>query len=156
MRNPIDRTLSHYLHSVRQGRETRSFSKLISVNSYVVMTSRYGWQLDHYLAHFDPDQLMLVTTEELDRNPQGTIRKLLKFIGVDDSFTVDTSMRYNVTAAKFAQSGAHVPNGPGIVVDFDQISLSPETRAALAEVFRADVAKLRSTWPQFSGWEEEL
>src|SRR5688500_17742284 len=26
LRNPIDRTLSHYLHSVRQGRETRSFS----------------------------------------------------------------------------------------------------------------------------------
>jgi hypothetical protein len=42
------------------------------------------------------------------------------------------------------------------LVDADQIRLSPEARAALAEVFCADVAKLRSTWPQFPGWGEEL
>lgn len=154
LRNPVDRTLSHYLHNVWRGREARPFSRVVEAAGNIVATSRYGWQLGHYLGYFPPEQIALVTTEELDRDPQGTLQRLLRFIGVDgDTGAVDTSQRHNVTAANLADAGARVPDDPGLVADGDRIRMSAELRAALAERFRPDLDALRSSWPRFPGWD---
>jgi hypothetical protein len=152
LRNPIDRTLSHYLHNVIRGREKRPFSRAVTPTSNIVRTSCYGWQLDHYLAHFPPEQLMLITTEELDRHPELALRQILRFIGADDNVPIDTSQRHNVTARRLAEADAAVPADPELIIGADQITLAPPARARLADIFRPDIDLLRSTWPQFPVW----
>ena len=152
LRNPIDRTLSHYLHNVWRGRESRPFSVAVRPDSNFVMTSRYSWQLDHYLNHFPSEQLLLVTTEELDRSPDRTMSRILQFVGVDDAVAIDTSKRHNVTNVKLAAAGAPVPADPAISVA-DRIRLTADARAGLAAEFRPDVERLKSVWPEFPGWQ---
>jgi hypothetical protein len=153
LRNPIDRSLSHYLHGVWRGRTKRPFARAAAGDSNIVMTSRYGWQLGHYLKYFDPDQLLLVTTEQLRADPTGTTGRVLRFIGVDDRAPVDTSQRHNVTSANLAGAGKPVPADPSLVVEGGRVALSPRERARLAELFQPEVDQLRSTWPRFPGWQ---
>jgi hypothetical protein len=154
LRNPVDRTLSHYLHNVWRGREARPFSVATAPGSNLVKTSRYGWQLDHYLAHFPAEQILLLTTEELGADPQWTLRRALRFIGADDRVPIDTSQRHNVTATNLATAGARVPEDAELVVEADRIRLTPEARARLAPEFKADLDQLRArpAWSGFRGW----
>ena len=48
--------------------------------------SSYGTQLDHYLAHFPRESLLLMCLEDLKRDPAGEIRRVLSFLGVDVDF----------------------------------------------------------------------
>lgn len=153
LRNPVDRTLSHYLHNWRVGRETRPFAEAAGPEGEIFHTSRYGWQLDHYLAHFPREQLLLATTEELDRDPESVLRRIFRFVGVDDSVPIDTSRRFNVTAVKLAKTGLTVPDDPDLVVAGDEASLAPQARERLAARLRPDVERLRAVWPEFPGWQ---
>ncbi|NEE01451.1 sulfotransferase family protein [Phytoactinopolyspora halotolerans] len=153
LRNPIDRTLSNYLHDVRRGREKGSFSEQLATDSKILMTSRYAWQLERYLALFDPAQITLVGTERLAREPQQVLTHLFRFIGVDDGVAVDTARRSNVTASRLAASGRTVPDDPALVIDDNGISLTDTMRARLAEIFAPDVARLSELWPDAPRWD---
>lgn len=155
LRDPVDRTLSHYLHRVWRGRESRPWREALVPGCNVLQTSRYGWQLRHYLDHFPPEQILLLTTEGLARDPAGTVGRALRFIGVDDTVPIDTSQRHNVTAVNLQEAGAPVPEDPGIVIDAatGRSTLTAAARATLADEFRDDLAQLRSWWPEFPGWQ---
>ncbi len=153
LRNPIDRTLSNYLHDVRRGREKGSFSRQIATESKILMTSRYAWQLERYLEFFDPTQITLAGTEDLAREPERVLSRLFRFIGVDDGIAIDTSQRSNVTAARLAASGRTVPDDPALVVDDNGVSLTDPMRAQLAEIFAPDLARLYELWPDAPRWD---
>ncbi|MGH2962217.1 MAG: sulfotransferase family protein [Solirubrobacterales bacterium] len=88
VRDPIDRTLSHYLHNVAGGYETRSLEAALAdpASSYV-QRSLYAMQLEPYLEHVGRERVELVTQEELKRSRDETMRRVFGFLGVDDSFS---------------------------------------------------------------------
>jgi hypothetical protein len=90
VRDPIARTVSHYQHSVAVGRERRSLEDALSDLSDPLLpwtcTSRYASQLELYLPHFPPEQLLVVDQAELLADRQATLRQIFGFLSIDDTF----------------------------------------------------------------------
>lgn len=174
VRDPIERTISHYRGSRRQGREERSFeAAVVDVEaSNYVLTSRYFLQLQSYLDRFAKQDLLIVSTEELGTAPDRTLRTVYQFLGVDPTFEGwRTGQRFNPSAGK-KKMGAwtrwlsqQVPQPlkdqvrpylplhwlPGKRIPRPEVS--PALRARLEEAFRADVEALRDlTGHDFDAW----
>jgi hypothetical protein len=88
VRHPIDRLLSHYLHNVSGGYETRELADAVADPSCAyVQRGRYAYQLEPYLEAFGPDRVLVVTREELGAERDATVRRVFKFAGVEPEFT---------------------------------------------------------------------
>jgi hypothetical protein len=88
VRDPIDRMLSHYLHNVGGGYESRGLEQaLADPDSAYVARSRYAMQAEPYLERFGAERLLVVTREELRDDRAATMRRAFDFVGVDPAFS---------------------------------------------------------------------
>jgi hypothetical protein len=88
VRDPIDRMLSHYLHNVGGGYESRPIeAALADPDSAYVARSRYAMQIEPYLSSFDRAQVLIVANEDLANDREPTLRRVFGFCGVDDDFS---------------------------------------------------------------------
>ena len=92
IRNPLERIISHYLHRKLSGVENRSIQEVLAncdrPNDNYIARSKYYWQLEQYLNYFSPQQILVLTLEELSSRPQETFKQIFRFLDVDDSFEV--------------------------------------------------------------------
>jgi hypothetical protein len=87
VRDPIDRMLSHYLHNVGGGYESRPLeTALANPDSAYVARSRYAMQAEPYLEAFGAERVLIVTREELRDERLTTMRRAFEFAGVDAAF----------------------------------------------------------------------
>jgi len=89
VRQPIDRIRSQYLHEVSRGEQARPLADVLPDRATYVDTSRYGLQLDQYLEHFEPGQLLVLTADQLRHDRQATMARVYGFLGVDPAVTPD-------------------------------------------------------------------
>ncbi len=146
LRNPIDRAYSHYQMMVRGGRETETFQRAIDLEpqralvhierlerdpdywrggmfSYAYLyRGRYMDHLENWLDHVRREDLLVLTFDDLARDPEAVFGRMLDHIGLDWPKNVDIDF---------------TPRNPG---RYD--NLSPETRADLLERFEEDNARL--------------
>ena len=88
LRNPIERIISHYIHRYASGRENRSLSVALAdleTNGYVYR-SQYYMQLQQYMRFFPRSQMLILTQEELLHARQATLKRIFRFLDVDDAF----------------------------------------------------------------------
>ena len=107
LRNPVDRAYSHYSHIHRVGREPLSFEDAIEAEperlageaekiqadpNYSTFThvhysyltrGRYVEQLPRWLERFPRDRMLILSSEELSREPAASFQKALDFLGLD-------------------------------------------------------------------------
>jgi hypothetical protein len=138
LRNPVDRTYSHYSHIKRVGREPLSFEdalaaepdrlageveKIIGDPNYstfmhghysYLARSRYVEQLPHWLEGFSREQMLILPSEEQTLTPAVTFQKAINFLGLK-TWTPD---QFNI----FKQGS------------YEQ--MTPATRKKLVEYFR--------------------
>jgi len=103
VRDPIERTVSHYLSNCRQRREERSFEAAVAdvENSKYVLTSRYHMQLQPYLDRFAEENLLVLSTKCLKDMPTATLQTVYRFLGVDPAFQNQrVGQRFNSAAKK--------------------------------------------------------
>lgn len=106
LRNPVDRTYSHYQHQVRNGREALPFEQALEAEeerlapelermleddtyysrvhrrcSYLAR-SRYAEQLEVWLSLFERDQILVLRSEALFEDPQAELDRTASFLGV--------------------------------------------------------------------------
>jgi hypothetical protein len=94
VRDPIERMLSHYLHNVGGGYESRPLDvALADPASAYVARSRYAMQLRPYLDAFDRARVLVVANEDLAAQRERTMREVFGFLGVDDAFTSEQFAR---------------------------------------------------------------
>ena len=86
MRNPIERTWSHYWHSVTRDGERRTPNEVITENSHHIAISRYYMQISEYLRYFDRNSVLLLLLDDLNNNPQSFLREVFRFLKVDEDF----------------------------------------------------------------------
>ena len=111
LRDPIDRTLSHFRMGQRRQTEQRDFAAAVrplldattkpgmgqraipdhadgyqSEADYYVAWSEYGRALARFTECFAPGQLLVLYTEDLESHPQETLDRLLAFIGLPEGF----------------------------------------------------------------------
>lgn len=111
LRDPIERSWSHYRMDRRRGTEQRPFAEVVrgllapealernralpvplheqgfeSESAFHVCWSEYGRSLAPYLAHFPPKQLLVLYLEDLAAEPAATLDRLLVFLGLEAGF----------------------------------------------------------------------
>lgn len=89
LRDPIERIVSHYIHEVEKGRERRTFTDALTdldANPYV-LRSCYALQIEQYLPYFPLDRMLLVAQEDLQTHRQQTLRRIFRFLGVEETFS---------------------------------------------------------------------
>ncbi len=115
LRNPIERAFSNYLHLVRDGREPfNSFATALDAEEQRIADRwQYLWhyrrlgcyaeQLQRYYDLFPADQIAVFTHDEFCRQPQQVLERIFRFLDVDPTFQVDTTMKYNVAGRPRSQ-----------------------------------------------------
>ena len=103
-RNPVDRAYSNYHLTIREGNENLSFEDAIQVElknlddanneydikKYTIPSSYiakgfYADQLKIWLELFNPEQLFIISTEDLESNPQKTLDGVYNFLKISKS-----------------------------------------------------------------------
>ncbi len=127
LRDPVARAWSHYQHNVARGMEALSFAAALDAEperlagaeqrladpshidlghrhgSYVAR-GRYVEQLARYSSHFDDDQMLVLFTEDLDRDPGTALARVHAFLGLPPA-PAPTARRWN------QQPPAELPDG---------------------------------------------
>jgi hypothetical protein len=83
MRDPIERTISHYWHMVRHHAEHRPMLEAIKAEPQYLDVSHYAMQLTPYLDRFGPDRVAILSFEQLVQDPLTAMRPLYEWLGVD-------------------------------------------------------------------------
>lgn len=99
LRNPVDRTFSHYLFWLRNGTVSGSFEDAIEQRPDLLARGEYGRMVDHWLKHFPREQLMLHLFEDFKEDPAATARAVYSFVGVDPGFQVSGVEKRELGAA---------------------------------------------------------
>lgn len=109
LRHPVERAYSSYLHMVRDGREPLAdFAQALQAEEsrirdqweHIWHYQRMGFysvQLERYFAFFAPDQIKVHLYDEWLANPLQVMRDTFHFLGVDERFVPDLSIRPNVS-----------------------------------------------------------
>lgn len=90
LRDPVDRTYSHYWMARNRGRADQSFEEFIE-SSKVLDVGYYSRHLKNLTDRFPRDQVLVVFQEDLKRNPRDLYATVCGFLGVDDTF-IPTAM----------------------------------------------------------------
>lgn len=110
LRNPVERAISHYFHSQRNGREPLSieqameqepsrigaeFERMRRDGRYISRAhrwfsyqsrGRYAEQLQAVLAHFPREQLLILKSEDLFEHPERSLDQACEHIGLRSGF----------------------------------------------------------------------
>lgn len=103
LRHPVERAVSNYRYSIRGGYETISFDEAIARESERLASTHFPEvsvhpfaysRRGHYVRDLVPfapffpigERLMVLLTEDLERDPIGTCRQVFGFLGVDSAF----------------------------------------------------------------------
>ena len=98
MRDPIERTISHYWLSVRSQGERRDMLTAIQQDPHYMNVSHYVMQLALYFDIFGRDKVACLTLEKMRENTAEILRHLFVWLGVDSSFNPETTeKKKNVT-----------------------------------------------------------
>jgi len=86
MRDPVERSISHYWYMVRFFAEKRDMLTALRDDVDYTATSHYAMQLRPWLELFGRDRVWTLTTEALRDDGAGTLSQLFQWLGVDASF----------------------------------------------------------------------
>ena len=99
LRNPVDRAYSHYWHNRSRDKEPLSFEKALAAEpartasdetnrAFFSYGSRghYLEQILEVLRHFSRDALHIEIAEEMQADPPSALKRIYRFLGVDDGF----------------------------------------------------------------------
>lgn len=178
IRHPIERMRSHYAHRLAYDHESRPMQEALLENPLYANMSRYWRQIERYLGHFEPEQLLVITSEELRFSRAETLRQVYDFLGVSAEVrTTELEREFHRTsqlrvwrsvprairdlpgtsaAARFIPAPLKkrlYERLTGPAVPREQLEISDDLRVRLEDMVRDDVGLLRTfLGSEFSGW----
>ncbi|MBW7470494.1 sulfotransferase domain-containing protein [Marinobacter sp. F4218] len=171
LRDPIDRAVSHYVHNVAHGRESRSLSEAINdPQSNYILTSKYYYQIEAFLEYYSGDQILLIESERLKSKTSSVMDEVFRFLDLNPEYNKSVYAKtFHASSKKkrrsrLEQTLSHRTQNPytlaGIRLitapfrrSFERPSLSPADRAVLTEALAPDIEKLRRfSGLSFSSW----
>jgi len=177
VRHPVERMQSHYLYALSRGKESRPIEQAFAEDPAYLDISRYGLQLEQYEPYFGRDRFLLLDSRDLRNDRVETLRRVFRFIGVDDTWippvvdreffrSEDRRMQaaYSPTLGRMPRLRTISKRVPEPLkafarkvtsdkVDVRRARISDDLRHQLEDSLREDVAKLRRFMPEsFDGW----
>jgi hypothetical protein len=171
LRNPAERAYSNYLMFRNWGLEKRTAGEALDPdrarNEGYLKAGFYYPQVKAYIDNFRHVRVYLL--EDLRKDPQGAVKDLFRFLGVDPTFTPDTSTKYNPSGEPRSGSLHKLINTPGIIgskLPFLKLipletrvrwtaqlaglnlrkkkDMDPSLRKRLQDMYREDILKLQA------------
>ncbi len=109
LRNPVDRAFSKFRQFRRDGLEPiADFGEALDAEEdrirdgwsptwYYQRRGLYHEQLSRYTALFPPEQILVLLYDDFATDPQAVLRRIFRFLGVDENFAPNLSQRHNVS-----------------------------------------------------------
>tara|TARA_B100000902_G_scaffold302663_1_gene290690 strand:- start:39120 stop:40019 length:900 start_codon:yes stop_codon:yes gene_type:complete len=109
LRQPTDRAYSNFIHARRSGKEPiDDFQKAIEAeairikNNYsplfhYINKGYYSTQLSRYYNCFPKENIKVFLFEDIINDTHETLKNIFNFLGVDSSFQIDVSKKYNIS-----------------------------------------------------------
>lgn len=118
LRNPIERTYSHYRHEIARGalKLGTPFRLALAERPDLVEGSRYATHLERYLRLFPRDQMLILVYEDALRDAHGFVAQVYRFLGA---------------------AAAQVPASLGARINASRVPRFPTVERALSAVSRA-------------------
>jgi hypothetical protein len=177
VRDPVERIVSHYTHRTVNWPEMGTLEEALAdahVREWLVTPSRYWLQLEQYLEHFPPEQILVVDSDEL----RASLPRIFEFAGADPAFeSAEFQRAHNAGTGRTrrnrageavstllertlgpARSQALRERAPQALKspfrqEVEPAALPDELRAELEDELRDDAEKLRAhTGLAFAGW----
>jgi len=152
LRNPVERAYSSFLHLVRDGREPlKNFAQaLLEEEVRICSNWEHIWhyqqmgfyyiQLNRYFNTFSRQQIRVYLFEDFITKPGCILKDIFQFIGVDDSFVPNISVRHNVSLNPKNKK-------------YTNLMLKIQVRRQLIELYKEDVFRLQELIQQeLSKW----
>jgi hypothetical protein len=106
LRNPIDRLYSHYLANLRDGKtlltcfeelnyDMAKIDKGWGISHLYIELGLYYQQVKRYLDTFDKENIRIYFHDDYKKDPEGLVRDMFEFIGVDKNIVVDFNEKHN-------------------------------------------------------------
>ena len=86
MRDPIERTLSHFWHNVRVESRMVDIYEGIKSDPHYMNVSYYALQINEYLRFFDKNRFFFCTFEEMIKKPEDILYSIYDWLNVDPAF----------------------------------------------------------------------
>ncbi len=86
MRDPVERTLSHYWHMVELRGEKRAPLEAIRSDPHYTDVSHYALQLRPFIEHFGREQVHVLTFESLKVDPGAALHEVYAWLGVSTDY----------------------------------------------------------------------
>lgn len=188
LRDPVERAYSQFLHFVRDGQEPLTdFARALQEEETRIRNnwafgryaSRgfYHAQLKRYFDTFDRSQMKVYLYEDLTTDPVGVLRDIFQFLGVDEAFVPEMSIKPNVSGVP-KNRALHAlitkpqrikaflkPRLPATLLRFAsdlrdrnlaKPQLAPEVRRQMIETYREDILQLQELIDRdLSNWLEQ-
>ena len=177
LRDPTERAYSHYLYLRLCGEEMlESFADALATeDERFARNWSPGWwyrrgglyfeQLSRYHAQFDPSQIRVYLYEDFCERPVDLIKDVFGFLGVDDTFEPDMSIRYQQGGLPRSATIHAIIRKPGPIKSVYRLlvparhrerltkaiksknlvkpGLDPEIRRQLIDFYREDILRLQ-------------
>ena len=111
IRNPVERTVSHYIHEWTQGEMGGDPVEAFAAHPELVAYGRYGMQIAPYIERFGAENVFLTSLEQLRADGQGELDRIGAFLG-RPLFWKDDLGAQNVSAERSRKLPLH-----GLLVD---------------------------------------
>lgn len=168
-RDPVERFYSHVVHNYAHGRERKPIKHLARPTSNYIITSMYSYQLSAYTCLFDRDQIMIVDSDNLQRNTADTVREVIGFIKADPMIDLGVlGERHHRSSEKMQRSMIDrrlgsprlrsvlkriLPAKLSEPQPFERSSFDVDVRARVCELLAEDAESFRSqTGMSFEHW----
>jgi len=153
VRHPIDRAISHYLHTKAAGNEERPLSEALrDFDEAYVARGLYFANVRPFLKAFSHDQLLVIPQEALLAERSETLDLVFSFLGVDSVVDApEFSVMWQTAASKLGSTAEGETESPTTIASTE---LDPGLRKSLTEYFRPDFKHVRRLIaPRFrTGW----
>lgn len=85
IRHPIERLISHYIHSVGAAKEYRDINTALqnTKDNPYILYSQYFLQLEQFLKYFKKESFLILTSDDLLTRKNNTLNVLFDYINVD-------------------------------------------------------------------------
>jgi len=100
LRDPIKRAYSIYWHDVRLGDENRPIEEALTEREYAVTHGLYYAWLSNWYALFPAERIKVILFDDLQRDALAVFGELCRFLGIDDTFRPDLTVRNRGGALK--------------------------------------------------------
>ncbi|MFW5966526.1 MAG: sulfotransferase family protein [Persicimonas sp.] len=98
VREPVARIESHLTHGLYMG--WLAERKHVREHQHALDLTRYAYQLDAYLEHFERSDILVLRLCDLRDAPSRTVRRVCEFLDLSTEPDLVTSRRYNTSRSK--------------------------------------------------------